>query len=68
MSGTFLKLSEIINVPGSGNAPLIPVGRSTWFAGVKDGRYPKPVQLSKRLVVWRRSDIQALIDSLEAKV
>jgi hypothetical protein len=26
----------------------IPVGRSTWWAGVKSGRFPKPVKLGPR--------------------
>jgi len=41
----------------------IPVGRSTWWAGVKDGRFPKPVKLGPRITVWRAQDIRALIAS-----
>lgn len=58
----FLKLKEIIKLPGSTAKPLIPVGRSTWNAGVKSGLYPQPVKLGARLQVWRRSEIQAFID------
>ena len=43
-----------------------PVSRSAWFAGVKDGRYPKPVRLGARAVAWRASDIRTLVDSLAA--
>jgi prophage regulatory protein len=39
----------------------IPVGRSTWWAGVKDGRFPKPVKLGPRITVWRVEDIRALV-------
>ncbi len=46
---------------------LIPVGRSTWWAGVKAGRYPKPVKLGARMTAWRAEDIRALIDSLGAQ-
>ena len=42
----------------------IPVSRSGWWAGVKEGRYPAPVKLSTRCVVWRSADIRALIASL----
>lgn len=42
--------------------PLIPVSRGTWLAGVKDGRYPAPVKLSARVVVWRAREILALIN------
>ena len=42
---------------------LIPIGRSTWYAGVRDGRYPKPYKgLGQRIAVWRAEDIMKLID------
>ena len=40
----------------------IPVSRSTWWAGVKDGRFPKPLKLGPRTTVWRIEDIRALIE------
>lgn len=46
---------------------IIPVGRSTWWAGVKAGRYPKPVKLGARMTAWRVEDIRALIASLGAQ-
>lgn len=54
----FLRLSSIL-------APIgpIPVGRSTWWAGVKDGRFPKPVKLGPRTTAWRVEDIRALIEN-----
>jgi prophage regulatory protein len=39
----------------------IPVSKSTWWAGVKDGRYPQPVKLGPRVTAWRVTDIRALI-------
>ena len=39
----------------------IPVSKSTWWAGVKSGRYPKPVKLGPRITAWRVEDIRALI-------
>ncbi|MGZ4958702.1 MAG: helix-turn-helix transcriptional regulator [Methylomonas sp.] len=62
----FLRLPQII---GDAKAeppkdPLIPVSKSTWWAGVKSGRYPKPVKLSARTTAWRVDDIRALIEQL----
>ena len=53
----FVRLKSII-------APIgpIPVGKSTWWAGVKDGRYPRPVKLGPRITAWRVEDIRALMD------
>jgi prophage regulatory protein len=52
----FVRLKSII-------APLgpIPVGKSTWWAGVKAGRYPQPVKLGPRITAWRVEDIRALM-------
>jgi prophage regulatory protein len=60
----FLRLAQII---GKKNAdppivPLIPVGRSTWWAGIKAGRFPKPVKLGPRTTAWRAEDIAELIE------
>ncbi|MFG1298002.1 helix-turn-helix transcriptional regulator [Xanthobacter variabilis] len=52
-----LRLSEIIRPHGP-----IPVARSTWWAGVKSGRFPRPVKLGARAVAWRASDISQLVE------
>jgi predicted DNA-binding transcriptional regulator AlpA len=52
----FVRLPHILAPEGP-----IPVSRSTWWAGVKDGRYPKPVKLGPRITAWRVDDIRALI-------
>jgi prophage regulatory protein len=54
----FVRLVAII----APNGP-IPVSKSTWWAGVKSGRYPKPVKLGPRITVWRVGDIRTLIDT-----
>jgi prophage regulatory protein len=43
---------------------IIPVSKSEWWAGVKDGRYPQPIKLSARVTVWKASDILAFIDGV----
>lgn len=40
---------------------VVPVGKTTWWQGVKDGRYPAPVKLGPRTTAWRVEDIRALI-------
>ncbi|WP_435258093.1 helix-turn-helix transcriptional regulator [Thioclava sp. FR2] len=41
------------------NGP-IPVSKSTWWAGVRTGRFPQPLKLGPRTTVWRAEDIRAL--------
>lgn len=59
----FLLLKQIINHP-TNNEPLIPVGKSTWWAGVRSGRYPAPIKISSGKYAWRVKDIQNLIEEL----
>ena len=40
---------------------LIPLSESTWWTGCREGRFPQPIHLSKRVTVWKASDIQRLI-------
>lgn len=60
----FLRLRQIIGDPKAGIPPLIPIKKSTWWQGVKDGRYPPAVKLGKRITAWRVEDILALIEQL----
>ena len=60
----FLRINQIIGNPKA-QPPIpaiIPVSKSTWWAGVKYGRYPQPVRtLGVRITAWRVEDIRTLI-------
>jgi prophage regulatory protein len=58
----FVRLSQIIGNPRDGTPPVIPVKKSTWWLGIKQGRFPKPLKLGPRTTVWRVEDIKAIID------
>jgi prophage regulatory protein len=51
-----VRLPEIIRPKGP-----IPVSKSTWWEGVKSGRYPAPVKLGPRITAWQAEDICALV-------
>lgn len=57
----FLRLSHIVGNKKKGHAPIYPVSKSTWWQGVKDGRFPQPIRISKGITVWRIEEIRALI-------
>lgn len=61
----FLRLPQIIgNAKAKPPMPaIIPVSKSTWWQGVKEGRFPKPVKLGPRVTAWRVEEIVALIAS-----
>lgn len=52
-----LRIKSIIGPDGP-----IPVSKSTWYAGVNSGRFPKPVKLGPRTTAWRAEDIRSLIE------
>ncbi len=56
-----LRLWQILGNSRKGIPPIIPVSKSSWWAGVKSGKYPKPIKLSARCTCWRVEDIRALI-------
>ena len=53
---TFLRLPQVL--------AIIPISKSAWWQGCKDGRFPKPVTLGPRTSAWRSSDIAARVERL----
>jgi len=48
----YVRLSTILAV--------IPISRSSWWAGVKEGRYPRSYKLG-RCTFWKAEDVRQLI-------
>jgi len=62
----YLRIWQILGDPKSDPPipPILPISRSTWWSGVKSGRYPKPVELSTRCTAWKVEDIRKPIAKL----
>lgn len=52
-----LRVPDIIRILG--------ISRSTWWAGVKSGRFPQPVKLSPGITAWWAHDIAAVLNELK---
>jgi prophage regulatory protein len=52
----FLRLPQVLDV--------IPICKTSWWNGVKSGRFPKPVKLTAHCTAWRAEDIHALIKKI----
>lgn len=66
----FLRVRQIVGDRTSDPPipPIIPVSESTWWAGVKSGRYPQPTRtLGHRITAWKLEDILALIERVGAE-
>lgn len=62
----FARLPSIIGDPKAEPPipPIIPVSKSSWWAGIKKGIYPTPIKLSERTTAWRWEDIHNLVAKL----
>lgn len=61
-----LRLKQIIGDPKA-NPPIeaiIPISKSSWWEGVKTGRYPEAIKLGANTTVWREDDVRRLINNL----
>jgi len=55
----FMRLPQVLSV--------IPVSKSTWWTGVRSGRYPQPTKaLGERITAWKAEDIHQFIASISA--
>ena len=51
----YVRLPDVLRV--------YPVSKSTWWAGIKSGRFPQGHKLSERVTAWKAEDIRALIQN-----
>jgi prophage regulatory protein len=63
-----VRLSQILGDKKKGIPAIIPVSKSSWWNGVKSGRYPKPIKLGERTTCWNVLDIRKLIDHSEFNI
>lgn len=56
----YMRLKQIVRP----NGPL-PISKSSFWAGVKSGKFPKPRKISPRVTVWRAKDIRELMAQIE---
>ena len=51
-TGQLIRLNQVLE--------LIPVAKSTWWEGVRTGKFPQPVKLGDRITCWRLEEILEL--------
>lgn len=59
-----LRLEQIIGNPKAKPPipPIIPVCATSWWSGVRAGRYPPAVKLGPRTTAWKAEDVRRLIE------
>ncbi|MEI7993634.1 MAG: AlpA family phage regulatory protein [Methylococcaceae bacterium] len=61
-----LRLNQIVGDKKKNIPALIPICKTSFLKGVKDGRFPAPIQLTERTIAWKAQDIKTLINSMGA--
>lgn len=57
-----LRIKDIVGDKSQGVSGIISISKSSWWAGVADGRFPQPIKLGPKTTCWRESDVLALIN------
>jgi prophage regulatory protein len=62
----FLRASQITGNPQKGIPALLPICKSAWWLGIKEGRYPKGVLLGPRTRAWSVESNRSLMSDMNA--
>ncbi len=46
---------------------VLDIGKTTWWCGIRDGKFPRPAKLGTRKARWNVKDIRALIEKYTAE-
>ncbi len=57
-----VRLPGIIGDKSKGIEGLCPVGKSTIYRWMEEGKFPKPIKLGERAAAWRVSDVLAFLE------
>lgn len=52
----FMRLPEVLTI--------FPISKSTWWLGIKQGKFPKGIKLSSQITIWKVEDIQMLAEKI----
>jgi len=59
-------ISPILPTEGFVRLPVVlkvlSIGKTSWWNGIKEGKYPKPLLLGKRTARWNVKEIRTLIE------
>lgn len=61
----YVRLAQILGNPKADPPvpPIVPISKSSWYAGIKSGIYPAPILISPRTAVYRVEAIRLLIEN-----
>lgn len=57
MHQKLLRVKDIVGDRKNGITGYIPISKSSWLQGVRDGKYPQPIKIGPKTTCWYESDI-----------
>lgn len=63
-----MQSNSIPDLPSEGSVRLpvvlrvLGIGKTMWWCGVREGKFPKPIKIGMRTARWNVKDIRALIE------
>jgi len=57
----YLRLWQIVG--GKGCPAVLPISKSSFWAGIRQGIYPAPIRFGKRISLWRVQEIRKLLEA-----
>ena len=58
-----LRVNDLCNNPKAGTRGVLNCSKSYFYEAVKDGRMPQPIYMGERLPLWRKEDIEDLLQN-----
>ena len=52
--GRLLRIKDVLKI--------IPISKSSFYAGIKAGKYPAPIKLGKRTSAWRSDSLILIVE------
>lgn len=68
MKPIYVRASDICRDRTTDQESLLPIGKTQWWEGVRQGRFPQPLKLGPRTTVWRLEDIERIAERLSGQV
>ena len=61
----YVRLSQFLGDRKRGVPPLLPISRSSWYAGIAAGRWSPGVRLGPRTRAWSAAYIRSVLEAFE---
>jgi prophage regulatory protein len=62
----YVRISQLLGCRRRGIVPILPLSRSGLYAWIRDGRWPAPQRLGKKIVAWKSTVVREALEGMGA--